>query len=174
MSAKKAALISGTVTVLSVAVQIILGNLQSGSDLVVIGCFTGYELEPYFALITWISVMVIIAAFLVTPAKYRLAKGVSVPVAVIFVEIPLTFYLLLTIISSYRSPSDPVKLKSPDGKHCIVRTVDLIAGSEVYSYYIKDKGIIYRHIFDGENSVSDPDFEWTDNGILYKDKLYEY
>ena len=175
MSAKKKVVaVSGILILLSVTMQIILANLQKGSKLVIISCFTGYELASYLALAMWIGVMAIITVILVTPAKHKLAKGVLVSVAVIFVEVPLTLYLFLLLVSSTKSPHDPVKLKSPDGKHSIVRTSDWCAGMDLYSYYAKDEGVVYRFLFYSENSVSDPDFEWTDDGILYKDELYEY
>ena len=176
VNTRNAAILLTIAAALSILMQVVLNKLQTGSRLVIVACFTGYELELFFAAVMWISFLGLLTAFCVytTNKKHKLARNVITSIAVVFVEIPLTLYLFLLLVSSTKSPHDPVKLKSPDGKHSIVRTSDWCAGMVLYSYYAKDEGVVYRFLFYSENSVSDPDFEWTDNGILYKDELYEY
>ncbi|MBQ6180581.1 MAG: hypothetical protein IJU93_00060 [Lachnospiraceae bacterium] len=165
-------------TVFTILAQVILYKLQDRNRLVIICGITGYSLMEFLAFGTLFCIGGLLAVFINakdTGGKPRRAyKAVIFTLGIIVLELPAIFNFLMMFLCSARVPSDPEKIKSPDGKHFIVRTSDTAEGHSIYCYYIKDYGIIYRPIFEDFERKSDPELQWTDEGVIYEGKLYEY
>ena len=163
---------------LTILAQVILYKVQDHRRLVIIGGMTGWELIAVSALGTLLCIGGILAVFAASKAKdgkpRRAYKALIVALGVIVLELPAMLYFLITLIDASKAQSGPVRIKSPDGKHFIVRTSDTAEGHSIYCYYVRERGVVYRPIYDDYDKNFEHGLEWTDEGVIYEGKLYEY
>ncbi|HRR76990.1 MAG TPA: hypothetical protein P5191_09305 [Ruminococcus sp.] len=174
----KNAIIFCTGLFLSILAQVILYKVEKGDRLVIIFGMTGVGLITIAALVTAVCIGGFLAVFIDTKGKdgkpRKVYKAVIFTLGMIILWLPAVFYFFIMLICAGRGPSDPKKIKSPDGKHFIVRTSDTAEGHSIYCYYVKEHGVVYRPIFEDFERKSDPELQWTDEGVIYEGKLYEY
>ena len=174
----KATIILCLVAALTILAQVILYKVQDHRRLVIIGGMTGWELIAVSALGTLLCIGGLLAVFAASKAKdgkpRRAYKALIVALGVIVLELPAMLYFLITLIDASKAQSGPVRIKSPDGKHFIVRTSASSDGYPFYHYYVRERGFVYRLIFDEDVKNFEHGLEWTDEGVIYEGKLYEY
>ena len=174
----KATIILCLGTALTILAQVILYKVQEHRRLVIIFGMTGWDLIAVSALGTLLCIGGLLAVFAASRSKdgnpRRFYKAVIIVLGVIVLELPAILYFLITLIDTARGPNDPKKIKSPDGKHFIVRTSDTAEGRPIYCYYVREWGVVYRPIYDDYDKNFEHGLEWTDEGVIYEGKLYEY
>ena len=168
MKKLKTALIIVAVLVFSAMIWMI--DLDSKARIMVIGRFTSAHFFLLLSLIWFGSVSGLVAIYLGSPKESRSKVKNAAAVVGTIANVLLGFLALMYAFAVTGGMGNAKKISSPDGEHCIVsiESDDLMK----YNFYVKDKGVIYRYIFD--SCSQSPELEWTDNGILYKDELYEY
>ncbi len=174
----KATIILCLGTALTILAQVILYKVQDHRRLVIIFGMTGWDMIAVSALGTVLCIGGLLAVFAASKAKdgkpRRAYKAVIISLGLIVLELPAMLYFLITLIGAGRLPSEPKKIKSPDGKHFIVRTSDTAEGRPIYCYYVRERGVVYRPIYDDYDKNFEHGLEWTDEGVIYEGKLYEY
>lgn len=174
----KATIILCLGTALTILAQVILYKVQEHRRLVIIFGMTGWDMIAVSALGTLLFIGGLLAVFAASKAKdgkpRRAYKAVIISLGLIVLELPAMLYFLITLIGAGRLPSEPKKIKSPDGKHFIVRTSDTAEGRPIYCYYVRERGVVYRPIYDDYDKNFEHGLEWTDEGVIYEGKLYEY
>lgn len=176
MSIKRVRWLCTAAGMLSFIGGIALGRVQSDDRMIIIGRVTGYDIEFGCELALYLSILGLLTSLVIAVSEskpsYKTLRTVFTVFGVIFVEIPLTILLFILMVDWGRSPDHPEKLKSPDGKHCIIKTKATVEGCVGAEYYVRDKGVVYRLLF--EDRHADTTLEWTDNGVIFDNKLYEY
>ncbi len=176
MNIKRVRLLCVIAGLLSLIGLIVLERVQNDDRIIIIGKVTGYNIELLCSVALYLSILGLLASFLVavseSKASFKILRTFLVMFAVIFAEIPLTLVLILKLFGLGKMPDDPEKLKSPDGKHCIIKTKASVEGCAGAEYYVRDKGVVYRLLF--EDTHADTTLEWTDDGVIFDNKLYEY
>jgi hypothetical protein len=150
-------------------------NVEDGSHKVFIGDYNIDHIYLLFCFIAWLCLGILLFLYLRKKKDTEEAPKSKVrkvlPVLAACLEMGLTSTIPMVLLFSDADKQE--RIKSPDGKHDIVRVEkDDWFGNTKYNFYIKDKGVVYRYIFDSDKPA--PKLEWTDDGVIFDNKLYEY
>lgn len=162
------------IAIAAIAAAMTVSGIEKDGKRIFVGSFSGDHIRCALAAVMWVCVTLLLVMFLKRKPEEneRPGKGrkVLAVIAALF-DVGLTLILVnMLIFAKMRAPE---RIKSPDGSHYIVRVrTSTLFGHTKYNFYVKDKGVVYRYIFD--NDEPDPELEWKSGGVEYRGKLYKY
>lgn len=154
---------------------VVVKRVERGSRRIFIGDHSSNHIYLAIYFIAWLCIGILLLMFLREKKntdeapKSKLRK--VFPVLAACLEVGLT--ILVPLMLLFRNLDKPERIKSPDGDHYIIRVEkDDWFGNTKYNFYVKDKGIVYRYIFDSDKP--NPELSWNDKGVGFNGELYEY
>ena len=166
-------IILGAVAALNLIAVLALKRIDSSGKIVLIGALNTEYIWAIVSFLLWLSVVGIMILFFTEKDEKKKSRSTIAGAVCVLPSLVLTLVMLGGMLSAFAARGDYRRIKSPDGEHYIVRkeTSDVF-GHKNYKFYIKDKGIVYRYIFDSDEA--EPELKWTSSGVKYKKKLYRY
>lgn len=151
-----------------------VSGIEKDGKRIFIGNYSDDHICSAFAVVMWVCVTLLLVMFLKRKPEENEPPKKGKKVLAVFValfDVGLTLVLANTLIFS--KSAKPERIKSPDGEHYIVRDEKItLFGHTKYNFYIREKGVKYRYIFDNDNP--DPELEWKSDGVEFNGKLYKY